>query len=172
MNLKRVLELNIITVPYGSKGFYVRPGTSLNRDSNDYFCPDGVNELAAAVFIYARATKAGKSVAAKFAPRYYTSIGTGIHLYAPALATDDSPQSWWVSRSLDNSTFLLDDEVAAEDIPAEIIEKINAAFEAASKYVSFRTGDYIAVEIEELPPANSSSPVPLKYKGKEINIIW
>ena len=164
--------MNIITVPYGSKGFYVRPDTSLNRDSNDYFCPDGVNELAAAVFVYARATKAGKCVASKFASRYYTSIGSGIHLFAPALAAGNTPESWWVSRSLDNSTFLLDDEVAAENIPAEIIEKINAAFEAASKYVSFRTGDYIAVEIEELPPVNSSTPGQLEYKDKEINIIW
>ena len=56
--------MNIFTVPYGSKGFYVKPDTSLNKDSNDYFCPDSINELAAAVFIYAKATKAGNSVSA------------------------------------------------------------------------------------------------------------
>ena len=50
--------MNIITVPYGSENFYCRPDTSLNRDSNDYFCPDGVTELAASVFIYAKAIKA------------------------------------------------------------------------------------------------------------------
>lgn len=164
--------MNIITVPYGSKGFYVRPDTSLNRDSNDYFCPDGINELAAAVFVYARAIKAGKSVSAKFAPRYYTAIGTGIHLSAPALATDLSPENWWVAHSLDNSTFLVGDESSAENFPAEVVKKINAAFEAASKYVSFRTGDYIAVEIQEPQTISSNSPKPFVCKGKEITVIW
>ncbi len=161
--------MNIITVPYGSKGFYVRPDTSLNRDSNDYFCPDGVNELAAAVFIYARATKAGKSVSAKFAPRYYTAVGTGIHFSAPELI--DGPESWWTAHSLDNSTFLAADEKPALEIPSELRDKINAAFETASKYVSFRTGDYIAIEVE-MPVIIKGNTASYPFNGKEINIIW
>ena len=163
--------MNIITVPYGSKGFYVRPDTSLNRDSNDYFCPDGITELAAAVFIYAKATKAGKSVSSKFAPRYYTAIGTGIHLSASQLASDNRPESWWIAHSLDNSTFLTGDETNAAEMPAEMVEKINAAFEAASKLVSFRTGDYIAVEIG-LPVTITSPAESFTHNGKEIRIIW
>lgn len=163
--------MNIITVPYGSKGFYARPDTSLNRDSNDYFCPDGATELAAAVFVYARASKAGKSVAAKFAPRYYSTIGTGIHFSSPTLAREGSPESWWLSQSLDNSTFLCGDEASAENFPAELKEKINAAFEAASKYVSFRTGDYIAVEIRE-PQIIEAGTGSFSSNGKQINIIW
>lgn len=163
--------MNIITVPYGSKGFYVRPDTSLNRDSNDYFCPEGITELAAAVFIYAKAIKAGKSVSSKFAPRYYTAIGTGIHLAAPQLASDNRPESWWTAHSLDNSTFLTGDETNASEMPAEMVEKINAAFEAASKLVSFRTGDYIAVEIAEPVPITAPKES-FCHNGKEIRIIW
>ncbi len=163
--------MNIITVPYGSKGFYVRPDTSLNRDSNDYFCPEEITELAAAVFVYAKAVKAGKSVSAKFAPRYYTSVGTGIHFSAPQMAENNGPECWWIANSLDNSTFLVGDETEAANFPADIIEKINAAFETASKYVSFRTGDYIAVEIGA--PAKIAAPEgSFKYKDKEIRIIW
>lgn len=164
--------MNIITVPYGSKGFYVRPDTSLNRDSNDYFCPDGVTELAAAVFIYAKATKAGKSVSAKFAQRYYSAIGSGVHLSAPGIAAEGSPENWWLSHSLDNSTFLLGDETAAEEMPADIIEKINAAFETASKYVSFRTGDYMAIEIEDPIHISQDTASQFECRGKKINIIW
>lgn len=163
--------MNIITVPYGSKGFYARPDTSLNRDSNDYFCPDGVTALAAAVFVYARATKAGKSVAAKFAPRYYTTMGTGVHFSIPALAEENKPESWWLSHSLDNTTFLCEDETAAEKFPEELRDKINAAFEAASKYISFRTGDYIAVEIQE-PQLIEAGTGSFSSNGKQINIIW
>lgn len=163
--------MNIFTVPYGSKSFYTRPDTSLNKDSNDYFCPDGITQLAAAVFVYARAAKAGKSVASKFAPRYYNVIGTGIHLSAPELIEDGNPASWWLANSLDNSTFLLSDEKNAEEADVQIIEKINAAFEAASKFVSFRTGDYIAVEIQA--PVNIENTCKsFNWGEKSINIIW
>ena len=163
--------MNIFTIPYGSKGFYCRPDTSLNKDSNDYFCPDQVTELAAAVFIYARASKAGKSVAAKFASRYYTVVGKGVHFSAPQMICNDVPESWWCAHSLDNSTFLLDNEADASTIAPEIIEKINAAFETVSRHISFRTGDYIAIEIEPSTiVANSNSTY--KTEDKEINIIW
>ena len=162
--------MNIITVPYGSKGFYVRPDTSLNRDSNDYFCPDGITGLAAAVFIYAKASKAGKCVSARFAQRYYTTIGTGIHFSAPCMAEDNTPESWWLSQSLDNSTFIIE-ETNAEDADENIKEKINAAFEAASKFVSFRTGDIIAVEIETPVTITANTPS-FNCKGKELNLIW
>ena len=162
--------MNIITVPYGSKGFYVRPDTSLNRDSNDYFCPDGITGLAAAVFVYAKASKAGKCVSAKFAQRYYTAVGTGVHFSAPCIAADNTPESWWLSQSLDNSSFIIE-ETDAESADEDIKEKINAAFEAASKFVSFRTGDIIAVEIGPtvtIKPGTSA----FNCKGRELNIIW
>jgi hypothetical protein len=162
--------LNIFTIPYGSKGFYCSPDTSLNKDSNDYFCPDSLTELAAAVFIYARASKAGKSVAAKFAPRYYNIVGKGVHFTAPQMICNDSPETWWISRSLDNSTFLLDSEDNASAVAPETIEQINAAFETVSKYVSFRTGDYIAIEIG--PSTIVANGNNFKFEDKEINIIW
>lgn len=161
--------MNIITLPYGSKGFYVRPDTSLNRDSNDYFCPEEVTELAAAVFIYAKAIKAGKCVASKFAGRYYSVIGWGIHLYVPSL-DNGTPEGWWMSRSLDSSTFIWED-TPAEQAPAEYIETINAAFEATSKYVSFRTGDCIAVEVEPATTIKKGEPS-FTCNNKHINIIW
>lgn len=162
--------MNIFTVPYSSRHFYCRPDTSLNRDSNDYFCPDGVNRLAAAVFIYVRASKAGKSVSAKFAQRYYTTAGTGVQFYAPELEDAGSPESWWISRSLDNSTFLLGDEHPAEELPEGTREKINEAFETISRHVSFRTGDYIAIEIEPhlmVPDTEGTFTI----NGKVLNII-
>lgn len=162
--------MNIFTIPYGSKGFYCRPDTSLNKDSNDYFCPDSITELAASVFIYARAAKAGKSVAAKFAPRYYNTVGKGVHFSAPQMICNGSPESWWTANSLDNSTFLFEGEADASAIAPDIIEKINAAFETVSKHVSFRTGDYIAIEIE--PSTIIANGSNCKFEDKEINIIW
>ena len=163
--------MNIFTVPYGSKGFYVKPDTSLNKDSNDYFCPDSINELAAAVFIYARATKAGKSVSAKFAQRYYTHVGKGVHYHVPQYIEAASPQSSWLSHSLDNTTFLTEEPQELSLTPDEYKTLIDQAFEAASKHISFRTGDYIAVEITPAEKINAGTE---KYtcNNKTINLIW
>ncbi len=163
--------MNIFTVPYGSKGFYVKPDTSLNKDSNDYFCPDSITELAATVFIYARAIKAGKSVSAKFAQRYYTHIGKGVHFHIPQLINPASPESWWIAHSLDNTTFLTDNPQEASLIPDKYKALIDAAFETASRYVSFRTGDYIAVEIEPSETIKAGTDV-YTCNDKSINIIW
>ena len=163
--------MNIFTVPYGSKGFYVKPDTSLNKDSNDYFCPDCINELAAAVFIYARATKAGKSVSAKFAQRYYTHIGKGVHFHIPELINPANPESWWVARSLDNTTFLTEDPQELSLIPDEYKALIDQAFETASKHISFRTGDYIAVEIAPSEKINADTQM-YTCNNKSINLIW
>lgn len=162
--------MNIITVPYSSKYFYSRPDTSLNRDSNDYFCPDGTGELAAAVFVYVRAAKAGKCVSARFAGRYYSTTGTGVQLFAPSIAKEGNPESWWVSRSLDNSTFLLGDEGPADTLSPEMREKIDNAIEKISGHISFRTGDYIAIEIApaEIIPENVDV---YRVNGAEIKII-
>ncbi len=162
--------MNIITVPYGSEDFYSRPDTSLNRDSNDYFCPEQVTELAASVFIYAKAIKAGKCVSAKFAGRYYSVIGKGIQLIANNLI-GNTQCSWWTAHSLDNSTFITEAEKEASTVPQEYIEKINAAFEKISQLVSFRTGDYIAVGIEPSAIIEKGTPT-FRYGEKEINIIW
>ena len=163
--------MNIFTIPYGSKSFYCRPDTSLNKDSNDYFCPDSLTALAAAVFIYARAAKAGKSVAAKFAPRYYNIVGKGVHFSAPQMICNDAPETWWTAHSLDNSTFLLDNESEPSTVEPAIIEKINAAFETVSQHVSFRTGDYIAIEIGPSTIVENGNST-YKIENKEINIIW
>ena len=162
--------MNIITVPYGSENFYCRPDTSLNRDSNDYFCPDKVTELAASVFIYAKAIKAGKCVSAKFTERYYTTIGKGVQFAANNLIGTD-PCTWWTAHSLDNSTFITEAEKGISEVPQEYIEKINAAFEKISQLVSFRTGDYIAVAIEPSAIIKKETPT-FKAGDKEINIIW
>ena len=59
--------MNIVTVPYNSDFYYIRPDISLNRDSNDYFCPDEVTEITVAPFVYIRMDKAGKAISYKFA---------------------------------------------------------------------------------------------------------
>lgn len=174
--------MNIITTTYNSNFFYVRPDISLNRDSNDYFCPDEISEITVAPFLYIRMDKAGKSVQAKFASRYYSSIGYGLNLTAKSLIDEKHPQSFLMANSLDNSTIVsqlyatdkfncasilqemlkvdgkraeivyMDRECAPEKSLALLEELFNKKTEVISRLTSFKTGDYIAIEIAEHTP--------------------
>lgn len=163
--------MNIITTTYISNLFYIRPDISLNRDSNDYFCPDGIEEITVTPFIYVKMDKAGKAVQAKFASRYYSSIGYGVNITAPSLIDNRYPQSFLMANSLDNSTivsalskiedFQFDHNLKGSPINCnnaewienlskdDLITLINNKIEAISKFTSFKTGDYIAIEIAQ-----------------------
>lgn len=174
--------MNIITTKYNSNFYYVRPDISLNRDSNDYFCPDDITEITVAPFLYIRMDKAGKSVQAKFASRYYSSIGYGLNITAQSLINEKYPESFLMANSLDNSTIvsqlyatdkvnsasILQETIKINGKAAEILymdrkcapEKslslleglFNKKAEVISRLTSFKTGDYIAVEIAEHTP--------------------
>ena len=158
--------MNIITTTYNSKFFYIRPDISLNRDSNDYFCPEEIKELTVAPFLYIRMDKAGKAVQAKFAQRYYSTIGYGLNITAKSLIDKNFPQSFLMANSLDNST-IVSPLYNIEEFPIKtlkatsltancqdgtienIIDLFNRKIEQISPLTSFKTGDYIAVEIAE-----------------------
>ncbi len=100
--------MNIVTVPFNSTFYYIRPDISLNRDSNDYFCPECISEITVVPFIYIRMDKAGKSIASKFAERYYSQIGYGLNLSAKSLVEEGIPLSAAMANSLDNTTYVSD----------------------------------------------------------------
>lgn len=189
--------MNIITTTYNSNFFYVRPDISLNRDSNDYFCPDDITDITVAPFIYIRMDKAGKSVQAKFASRYYSSIGYGLNITAQSLIDEKYPQSFLMANSLDNSTIVsqlstsdkldsasvLQERLKIDGMKAEAVymdrectpekslsfleELFNKKIEIISRLTSFKTGDYIAIEIAEHTPVKIGNTITfgeLKFK--------
>ncbi len=114
--------MNIITVPYNSDFHYIRPDISLNRDSNDYFCPENITEIAVVPFIYIRMERAGKAISAKFANRYCSQMGYGVSLSAKSLIVENCPVSFQTANSLDNSTYI-SPLFQPEQYPAEDVLK-------------------------------------------------
>lgn len=156
--------MNIITVTYNSDFFYIRPDISLNRDGNDYFCPDNITEIAVAPFIYIRIDKAGKSIQSKFAHRYYSSIGYGVNLSGQSLIDNNIPQSFLMANALDNTTYIsqlyhpdefpleklvqeFQNTLSAENGTAALLNIFNKKIEQITSLSSVRTGDLIALEL-------------------------
>lgn len=164
--------MNIITISYNSNFYYIRPDTSLNRDSNDYFCPDHITEITVVPFIYIRFDKAGKSISTKFASRYYTQMGYGLNLAAQSLIDPSEPFSFSTANSLDNTTYIstlykpglfpaavfstesslpfdiprLLNEDSTINIPATL-DAFHLKLEQVSRLCSVKTGDLLVMEL-------------------------
>lgn len=174
--------MNIITITYNSNFFYIRGDISLNKDSNDYFCPDGIEKITVAPFLYIKIDRAGKAIQSKFARRYYSKIGYGVNITAESLIKDGIPESFLMANTLDNTTVVSElfapdslplekiakmqgvDNIAGSllDMPVEkILELFDNKLQEVSVYSSVKTGDYIAIEFAPRTAAGLGSAISL-----------
>lgn len=115
-----------------SEGDYcVRPDTTLERESTDFYVPDGCTEVEIHKCIWSRITKAGKAVGKKFAGRYIESAGEGYLLYC-----NGSP--WTDSSSILRPEVRPLDEAAANVLGDALVY--------ISRCTSVRIGDILIVE--------------------------
>lgn len=160
--------MNII-VKTSSGHITVRPDTTWEKDNEDFYPPEFVDELTYSPVLFARILKPGRSVGRKFASRYYDSIGFGVLLY-PENMLDDTPEGYAQAISLDHTSFL-----PSPMFPPERLEKnghfrllrnehdlfvfdqpslnmIEDAIVEATKLLYIRTGDLIAIELAPRKP--------------------
>ncbi|MBQ0077767.1 MAG: hypothetical protein KBS55_03935 [Bacteroidales bacterium] len=143
----------------------VRPDTTWERDNEDAFLPEFVDEVSLAPVLFVRVSRAGRSVAAKFAERYYDSIGYGALLY-PENLISGSPEGFAEASCLDHTSFLpfpmynrvtlgREGNIFQLTRNAEPIFECSAhepsfieqAIEDITKHIYIRTGDLIAIEL-------------------------
>lgn len=160
--------MNII-VKTSSGHITVRPDTTWEKDNEDFYPPEFVDELTYSPVLFARILKPGRSVGRKFASRYYDSIGFGVLLY-PENMLDDTPEGYAQAICLDHTSFL-----PSPMFPPERLEKnghfhlfrnehdlfvfgqpslnmIEDAIVEATKLLYIRTGDLIAIELAPRKP--------------------
>ena len=155
--------MNII-VKTSSGHITVRPDTTWEKDNEDFYPPEFVDELTYSPVLFARVLKPGRSVGAKFASRYYDSVGYGVLLY-PENMLDSSPESYAQATCLDHSSFLPsptfplqrleedgqfrlfrnETEIFTFDHPS--LNMIEDTLVQATKLLYIRTGDLIAIEL-------------------------
>lgn len=160
--------MNII-VKTSSGHITVRPDTTWEKDNEDFYPPEFVDELKYSPVLFARILKPGRSVGRKFASRYYDSIGFGVLLY-PENMLDGTPEGYAQAICLDHTSFL-----TSPMFPPERLEKnghfrlfrnehdlfvfdqpslnmIEDAIVEATKLLYIRTGDLIAIELAPRKP--------------------
>jgi len=100
--------MNIIVSLFGSNGadYCFRPDTTLEKESFDYYIPDGVSELTYSPVLFVRLCRAGKAIGEKFAGRYYDSGGFGVLLYGESIIGSGAAAGLSMASSLDKTSLL------------------------------------------------------------------
>lgn len=155
--------MNIIVKPYGNTLCYCRPDTTWERENKDLYSPECVNEWHWTPILFARISKAGKCISAKFASRYYDGFNFGALLYiggeqtafaSCADHTSTLPLPLFnpiVLESEGNEVgFMKNGEKLFNSVTGST-KVIEEAICKASELTSLRIGDFVAVELA--PPA-------------------
>lgn len=130
-----------------NNGFYIAPQTVL-ADDNEFYMPDNVEVIKFIQFEYLKIERAGKHIAARFAPRHYNHIGYGIHVI-PCVSNNCQTSPVAMEKYLDNSRYLAPAVKITESPDKEDISdmaRFNKAVELCSEFTSVRTGDIICLE--------------------------
>ncbi|MBO4691682.1 MAG: hypothetical protein J5604_02780 [Bacteroidales bacterium] len=133
--------MNLFIFPYQSENFYTCPDTAVNQSGKgEYWVPDGIDTLRAIPFVYVRINRAAKCSGADYAFRHYSQCGYGIHLTSYDVNE---------GNTLDSSIFISGSTPTEGSGPYPGFEAFDSAIERASQYMSLRSGDIIALELED-----------------------
>ena len=157
-----------IVVKTADNRYIVRPDTTWERDSEDFYPPEFVTDLSWSPVLFIRISKPGRSVGARFAERYYDQVGYGVLLY-PENLIDGSETAYAAASCLDHTSFLqmpAADKASLGQISLDLKAGENAVFhhegfdpamiataiEEATRYIYIRSGDLLAIELQPRKP--------------------
>ena len=138
-----------------------RPDTTWEREDKDIYAPEQVSSYSYSPVLFARISKAGKCIGEKFVDRYYDAVNYGMLLYA---ATADEPSCEIMDHtsilpfpmydrctlsSADNEFRIMTGEDVIYSTAASPENLIKDALVKASRLVSVRIGDIVAVELAQ-----------------------
>jgi len=85
--------------------FFMKPDTSLLKDGADFYIPDFTNDLHYECELVVKIDKAGKNIAEKFAPKYYSKVTLGIDFTARDLQQQckENGLPWEIAKSFEHS---------------------------------------------------------------------
>ena len=153
------------TFQSSSPVIFMKPDTALLKNGNPFFLPDFSNEIHYETELVIKINRLGKSIAERFAHRYYDEITVGIDFTARDLQRQQKELGlpWEIAKSFDNSAAVGDfipktevDDVQNIDIRLDINDKtvqqgntrdmiypVDKIIAYASRFFTLKIGDLI-----------------------------
>jgi acylpyruvate hydrolase len=144
---------------------FLKPDSALLKNNKPFFLPDFSENIHYEVEVVVKITKLGKSISAKFAPRYYDEVTLGIDITARDIQSRQSAAGypWELSKCFDGAapvgTFVpvntlrdmgdidfrleINDKVVQQSNTCDMIFSINEIIEYVSRFFTLKTGDLI-----------------------------
>lgn len=117
------------------------PDSVLQVKNLPFFYPDFSQEVRATVCWMVRVDKVGKCIENRFASRHYHEATMAFDITACDLLQSNPMQA----RCFDASLVVGQQWIAAEQMPAEMKEAVDAAINRLSQYMTLKTGDLLLV---------------------------
>jgi 2-keto-4-pentenoate hydratase/2-oxohepta-3-ene-1,7-dioic acid hydratase in catechol pathway len=144
---------------------FLKPDSSLLRKNKPFFLPDFSDNIHYEVEVVVKISKLGKSIAAKYAARYFDELTLGIDITARDIQNRNSEAGypWELSKGFDgaapigafvpvssvsdinNLDFRLDinGKTVQQSNTSDLIFSIDKIIEFVSRYFTLKTGDLI-----------------------------
>ena len=144
---------------------FLKPDSSLLKNNKPFFLPDFSENIHYEVEVVVKISKLGKSISAKFAPRYFDEVTLGIDITARDLQSRQAAAGypWELSKCFDGAapigSFIpvntirdmgdidfrleINDKVVQKSNTSDMIFSINEIIEYVSRYFTIKTGDLI-----------------------------
>jgi len=157
----------------------VRPDTTWERDNEDLFVPEFVDNLSYTPVLFARISKPGRSIAVEFARRYFDGLGYGVLLYPDELF-DGSDAGLACASCMDHTSFLpfpleppatlsgrfeLSCNAVSFSCGGITLSVIEDAIARVSRLVYLRIGDLVAIELQQRVPLCSRNDGTIEVTG-------
>lgn len=160
---KHALEMNR---PFpGEPVIFLKPDSAIIKNNKPFFLPDFSGDIHYEVEVVVRISRLGKSIAAKFAQRYYNEITLGIDLTARDLQNRLSKAGlpWEISKCFDGAAPLgkfipvsnvrdvndldfrleINGKIVQRSNTSDLIFSIAELIEYSSGFFTLKTGDLI-----------------------------
>ncbi|MFN6013637.1 MAG: fumarylacetoacetate hydrolase family protein [Flavobacteriales bacterium] len=145
--------------------FFMKPDTSLLKDGADFYIPDFTNDLHYECELVVKIDKAGKNIAEKFAPKYYSKVTLGIDFTARDLQQQckENGLPWEIAKSFEHSAPISNEWIDVKELDlnnthfalnqngktvqkghtADMIFSIDKLIAYVSRFMTLKTGDLI-----------------------------
>ena len=150
----------------GEVKMVLKGDSSLLVNHKPFFIPDWSNDIQMTPCVVLRISRLGKNITAAFANRYYDVVALGLNIYAADyVAKGDWTRAWAFDYSLPLGKWLSIDENPWQ----ELIITMEEAIEQASKVMTIRQGDMIAIDCN-IPSRqlNKEEVIQIKNNGEEL----
>ena len=147
--------------------FFIKPDTALLRNNDPFYLPDFSQDVQYECELVVRIDRVGRSIAEKFAHRYYREVGLGIDFTARDLQREAIAKGlpWEPAKAFDRSAALspeflplaelggdvqnlrfelsVNGEVRQQGFTGDMLFSVDRIVAAVSQYTTLRMGDLI-----------------------------